>query len=177
VAADLERVRDSSPADGAACAAVYEPYVRGTAITFEEQPPSPEQMAERIAAAARTHAWLVLEQDGRVLGYAYGAAFNRRAAYRWTCEVSIYLERSCHGRGGGRMLYEALLPRLAGRGFRMAVAGTTLPNEASVALHRAMGFEPVGIYRRIGFKLGRWHDVAWMQRSLGEADGKPAEPA
>lgn len=170
-------VRDGAARDAAACAELYAPYVTGTAITFEVQPPSAEQMGERIAAAAQTHAWLVLQRGGRVVGYAYGAPFNRRAAYRWACEVSVYIEQASQGRGGGRMLYEALFERLAQRGFRMAVAGMTLPNEASVGLHRAMGFEPVGTFRRIGFKQGRWHDVAWVQRAL-VADGSepPAEP-
>jgi phosphinothricin acetyltransferase len=175
---DPRRVRDAWPADGPACAALYAPYVTDTAITFEDVPPTAAEMSERIAAAVRTHAWLVLERDGHVLGYAYGGPFNRRAAYRWACEVSVYLEPLSRGNGGGRMLYEALFARLAQRGFNMAVAGMTLPNEASVGLHRAMGFEPVGTFRRIGFKHGHWHDVAWMQRALGgeEAAGPPPEP-
>jgi phosphinothricin acetyltransferase len=171
------RVRDGSPEDGAACAAVYEPYVIDTAITFETEPPSAEQMATRIARSLRTHAWLVLEEDGRVLGFAYGAPFHQRAAYRWSSEVSVYLAAGSRGRGGGRMLYEALLPRLAQRGFRLALAGMTMPNAASEALHRGMGFEPVGTFRRVGYKHGRWHDVAWTQRSLVDDDGQePGEP-
>ncbi len=171
---DSRRVRDATPADGAACAAIYAPYVRETAISFETEPPSAEQMAARIATAAERHAWLVLEDGARVAGYAYGGVFNRRAAYRWSCEVSVYCERSQHRTGAGRMLYEALLARLAARGFRTAVAGTTLPNDASIGLHRAMGFEPVGTYRRIGYKLDSWHDVAWMQCAL-RAYGAPRE--
>jgi L-amino acid N-acyltransferase YncA len=164
------RVREASTQDGAACAELYAPYVIETAITFETEPPSAAQMGERIAAAARTHAWLVLEQDGRVAGWAYGGPFDSRAAYRWTCEVSVYIERSSRGRGGGRLLYEELLQRLAARGFRMAVARIALPNDASQALHRAVGFEPVGVYRNIGYKHGRWHDVALAQRSLDAGD-------
>jgi L-amino acid N-acyltransferase YncA len=169
-------VRDASERDAAACAAIYAPYVTDTAITFETDPPSPAEMAERIAAASRRHAWLVLEDQGRVVGYAYGSTFNPRAAYRWTCEVSVYLELGRRRTGGGKVLYEALLSRLTERGFRMAVAGTTLPNDASVGLHRAMGFEPVGTYRRIGFKHGSWHDVTWTQRVLAKDDDPPAEP-
>src|SRR5262249_33413084 len=153
--------------DAAGCAAIYEPYVTGTAITFEIDPPSPAEMAERIDATWRTHAWLVLEDGERVVGYAYGALFNRRQAYRCVCEVSVYLELGRRRTGGGWALYEALLPMLADRGYRVAVAGMTLPNDASVGLHRAMGFEPVGTYRRIGFKHGSWHDVAWVQRFIG----------
>jgi L-amino acid N-acyltransferase YncA len=168
-------VRPASPADAAACAAIYAPYVTDTAITFETEPPSEEEMKQRIEGAMRTHAWLVLERGARVVGYAYGGRFNARAAYRWACEVSVYLEPGLRRTGGGRVLYEALLARLAERGFRVAVAGMTLPNEASVGLHRALGFQPVGTYRRIGFKHGRWHDVAWAQRVLIAGDDPPAE--
>jgi L-amino acid N-acyltransferase YncA len=172
------RVRDAEDGDGRACAAIYAPYVTDTAITFETEPPSAVEMAARIADAQRSHAWLVLEEDdGRVVGYAYGSVWKTRAAYRWACEVSAYLEPGRRRTGGGRMLYEALLDRLAARGFRVAIAGMTLPNEASVGFHRAMGFEPVGIYRRVGFKHGAWHDVAWTQRTLAEGDDPPTEPS
>ena len=171
------RVREATARDAAACAAIYQPYVSDTAITFETDPPSAEQMAERINAALQRHAWLVLEDDGRVVGYAYGGVFNARAAYRWACEVSVYVEVGRRRTGAGRMLYEALLRLLAERGYRVAVAGMTLPNDASGALHRALGFEPVGTYRRIGFKQGAWHDVAWMQRALGGGGDPPAEPS
>ncbi len=170
-------MRDASERDAEACAAIYAPYVSGTAITFETDPPSAGEMAERIASASRRHAWLVLEDAGRVVGYAYGAQFHPRAAYRWSCEVSVYLELGRRRTGGGRALYEALLARLASRGFRVAIAGMTLPNDASVALHRALGFEQVGTYRRIGFKLGEWHDVAWTQLSLSAGADPPAEPS
>jgi L-amino acid N-acyltransferase YncA len=169
-------VRDAAAADAQACAAIYAPYVTGTAITFETEPPSPPEMAGRIERAARGHAWVVLEHGGRVVGYAYGGAMNPRAAYRWSCEVSVYVEQGRRRSGAGRALYEVLFARLGARGLRMAVAGMTLPNDASVGLHRAVGFEPVGVYRRIGYKHGAWHDVAWMQRQLACAEDPPAEP-
>jgi phosphinothricin acetyltransferase len=169
-------VRDASERDAEACAAIYAPYVTDTAITFESDPPCPAEMAERIVTAARTHAWVVLENEGRVVGYAYGGPFKSRAAYRWSCEVSVYLERGRRRTGGGRALYDALFARLAERGFRTAVAGMTLPNDASVGLHRAMGFEPVGTYRRIGWKHNTWHDVAWAQRTITTGQDPPAEP-
>jgi L-amino acid N-acyltransferase YncA len=169
-------IRDATEGDAAACAAIYAPYVTDTAISFETEPPPPEEMARRIAAAQRTHAWLVLEEDGRVVGYAYGIPWRARAAYRWACEVSVYLERGRRRTGAGRVLYEALLPRLAARGYRTALAGMTLPNEASVGLHRALGFEPVGTFRRVGYKHGAWHDVAWAQIVLTDGDEPPAEP-
>lgn len=170
-------MRTASAQDAAACAAIYEPYVSGTAITFETEPPSAAEMAGRIEAALQTHAWLVLEDEDRVVGYAYGGRFHARPAYRWACETSVYLEPGRRRTGAGRALYESLLARLIQRGYRIAIAGMTLPNEASVGLHEAMGFEPVGTYRRIGYKLGAWHDVAWMQRALGgPPEGEPAEP-
>ncbi|TNC26513.1 GNAT family N-acetyltransferase [Amycolatopsis alkalitolerans] len=157
--------RDATGSDGEACAAIYAPYVTGTAISFELEPPAPEVMSARIAAAA-AHAWLVLEDTGEVIGYAYGHPFAERAAYRWTCETSIYLARDRRRAGGGRLLYRTLLDRLAARGYRRAMAGMTLPNEASAGLHRALGFEPVGVYRKVGWKHGAWHDVAWVQKTI-----------
>jgi phosphinothricin acetyltransferase len=170
---DRSIVRSASVQDAAACAAIYAPYVTDTVISFELEPPTAEQMAQRIAAALEQHAWLVLEEDGRVCGYAYGGRFASRAAYRWSCEVSVYVGRGATRRGAGRRLYAALFDRLAERGYRTAVAGMTLPNEASDGLHRAMGFEPVGIYREIGYKFGAWHDVAWTQRPLAAAARNP----
>ena len=169
-------VRGGDPSDAHACAGIYAPYVEETAISFEAIPPSASEMGQRIAEAIDTHAWLVLEDGGRVVGYAYGGPLNRRAAYRWSCEVSVYVERGRRRTGAGRALYEALFERLTQRGFCMAVAGMTLPNEASVGLHRAMGFQTVGVYRRIGYKLGAWHDVEWMQRPLAAASPPPPEP-
>jgi phosphinothricin acetyltransferase len=174
---DHPNVRVASRQDAVACAVIYAPYVTDTAISFETDPPSPSEMAGRIDAISRTHAWLVLEDAGRVVGYAYGALFNRRPAYRWACEVSVYIEPGRRRTGAGRALYEALFPALVDRGYRVAVAGMTLPNDASVGLHRAMGFEPVGTFRRIGFKHGSWHDVAWVQRFIGGGEDPPPEPA
>ena len=168
-------VRDATADDAAACAAIYAPYVTGTAISFEDVPPSAQEMARRIAAAQQRHAWLVLEDDDGVVGYAYAGPYKERAAYRWSCEVSVYLAQGRGRAGGGRTLYEALFARLGERGYRTAVAGMTQPNEPSEAFHRAMGFEPVGTWRGIGWKHGRWRDVTWMQRPLTPDDGPPAE--
>jgi L-amino acid N-acyltransferase YncA len=169
-------IRDAAPEDAEACAAVYAPYVTGTAVTFETVPPAPAEMAQRIRAALRRHAWLVCEVEGRVVGYAYAAPFAAREAYRWACEVSVYCEPGRRRTGAGRALYDVLLTRLAERGFRTAVARMALPNDASLGLHAAFGFEPVGVHRAIGYKLGAWHDVAISQRRLGTGDGVPAEP-
>ncbi len=168
-------VRDALEEDAAACAAIYRPYVLDTAITFELEPPSVAEMAARIAASRRTHAWLVADDGGEVVGYAYGGPFKARAAYRWSCEVSVYVARHRRRTGAGRALYAELFDRLAARGYRTAVAGMTLPNDASAALHRAMGFEPVGTYRRVGWKHAAWHDVACAQRPLVPADSPPGD--
>lgn len=169
-------VRPATVDDAAACAAIYAYYVSDTAVTFETDPPDASEMARRIGTALRTHAWLVLD-DGGVRGYAYARAFHVRAAYRWACEVTILLAADApRRRGDGRRLYAALLPLLAGRGYRTAVAGVTLPNDGSMGLHEAMGFGLVGVYRDIGYKLGRWHDVAWLQSTLRVLDDPPAEP-
>ena len=170
------RIRDATAADAAACARIYAPYVTGTAITFETEAPDAAEMARRIAACAERHAWLVLEDDGAVAGYAHGGPHKERAAYRWSCEVSVYLQQGLRRTGAGRALYEALLARLTERGYRVAIAGMTLPNEASAGLHEALGFEPAGIYRRVGWKHGAWHDVSWVHRPLGHGPDPPAEP-
>lgn len=160
------KVRDATARDGAACAAIYAPYVRDTVVSFESEPPTADEMAGRIAAALATHAWLVIEDSERVVGYAYGTQFRAREAYRRSCEVSAYVEPGHHGQGAGRLLYAELLGRLAARGYHTAVAGYTVPNPGSDGLHRTLGFEPVGVYRSIGFKFGVFHDVAWVQRTL-----------
>jgi L-amino acid N-acyltransferase YncA len=169
-------IRDADGGDAPACAAIYAPYVTSTAITFEVEPPSEAEIAARIAAASKTHAWIVLEENRQLLGYAYAHPFAERAAYRWACETSIYLKLGLRRSGGGRSLYEELFTRLADRGYRRAIAGMTLPNDASVGLHRALGFEPMGTYRDIGWKNGSWHDVAWMQRSIAVGSDPPDEP-
>ena len=172
----MPKVREASALDGAACAAIYAPYVTGTAITFEIETPSAIEMAQRIADTQVTHAWMVLEDEGRVVGYAYARPMKERAAYRWSCEVSVYLEQGRRRTGGGRALYEALFERLIERGYRTAIAGMTLPNEASVGLHTALGFEEIGTYRKVGWKLGAWHDVHWRQRPLAVLPDPPEEP-
>ena len=170
-------MRPAAASDAEACAAIYAPYVTGSAITFEAVPPTPAEMTRRIEAAQRAHAWLVLEHDGgAVVGYAYGGPYKERTAYRWSCEVSVYLETGLRRGGGGRALYEALFASLRARGYRTVVAGMTVPNEASAGLHASLGFEPVGTYRRIGWKDGAWHDVAWLQKPLQTGEDPPADP-
>jgi L-amino acid N-acyltransferase YncA len=169
-------VRPAIAADADACAHIYEPYVTGTSTSFEVEPPTPQQFTGRILDAQAAHEWLVAERDGFVIGYAYAHRFATRAAYGWSCETSIYLASEVHRRGVGRALYEELLERLATLGYRRAFAGITLPNEASVALHRACGFRDAGRYQRVGWKHGAWHDVAWMQCDLQTTEIDPPSP-
>ena len=172
------RIRDADPArDGAACAAIYAPHVEASPVSFEERAPDAAELAARIERYGASHAWLVAEREGVVVGYAYATAFNERPAYRWSSSVSVYVADDARGEGVGRTLYEALFDRLCERGFRMACAGITLPNEASVGLHERLGFELVGVNREIGWKQGAWRDVGWYQLELAPApDGPPPEP-
>ncbi|MCW2952733.1 MAG: GCN5-related N-acetyltransferase [Conexibacter sp.] len=173
-------VRHADPnADAAACAAIYEPYVLGHPASFEEQPPTASQMAARIERVAATHAWLVAERDGEVAGYAYASPHRDRRAYRWSADVTVYVAAAHHREGVGRELYEALFELLRRQRLRVAVAGITLPNAGSVGLHEALGFELVGVYRRIGWKAGAWRDVGWWELQLAPEDGAddaPPEP-
>jgi L-amino acid N-acyltransferase YncA len=166
-------IRPAAAADAAACARIYAPYVTASSITFEVEPPSAGQFATRIAECQATHQWLVATREATVIGYAYGHRFAERAAYDWSCETSIYLAQGVHRQGVGRALYERLLVELAAQGYRRAFAGITVPNESSTGLHRALGFEHAGCYRRVGWKHGGWHDVMWMQRDLQVAETDP----
>ena len=172
------RIRHAEPdRDGDACAAIYAPFIADTAVTFEEQPVSGAEMARRIAVTSERYPWLVAERDGEVAGYAYASAHRERAAYRWACEVAVYVGEGHRGQGVGRRLYKALFELLTRQGYQVALAGITLPNDASVRLHEACGFELLGIYRRIGWKAGQWRDVAWWQLELVPRDGTaPADP-
>ena len=152
--------------DAAACAAIYAPFVTESWVSFETDPPAVADIAGRIARYGASHAWLVAEVDGGVAGYAYGSPHRDRAAYASSCDVAVYVDPRHARRGIGRALYGELLPLLAGKGFHAAFAGVALPNPASVGLHEAMGFTPVGIYREVGWKHGGWRDVGWWQRLL-----------
>jgi phosphinothricin acetyltransferase len=125
---------------------------------------------------SRTHAFLVAEDDGTIAGFAYAGVHRERLSYRWTCEVSVYLGAAHRGRGLGRALYETLFTLLEQQGYRMMLAGITMPNPASVALHTSLGFDEVGVYRRIGWKAGNWRDVMWLARRLGAETHEPDLP-
>jgi L-amino acid N-acyltransferase YncA len=159
------KIRPASSADAQVILEIYGPYVTDTAISFEEEPPSVEEMAERIETS---HLWLVAEDDPGLVGYAYAGPFHPRPAYRWSVEVSIYLAPEAIGRGIGKELLRELLDGLRAKGFVNAFAGTTLPNPASVALFESFGFEKIAHQRKVGYKLGEWHDVGWWQLRFPE---------
>ena len=159
-------IRPGAEHDGGRCAEIYAPFVTDNWVSFELDPPTPEEMARRIGNYGASHAWLVAEVSGEVAGYAYGSPHRERAAYASSCDIAVYVDPAHSRQGIGRALYAELLPLLAGKGFHAGFAGIALPNEASIALHEAMGFTLVGIYREVGWKLGQWRDVGWWQRLL-----------
>ena len=165
-------IREATPADAAAIAAIYAPLVTDTIISFEEEPPSADEMAKRIAAS---HVWLVAEENGEVIGYAYGAQFHPRAAYRWSTEASIYLAPEARGRGIGTRLVTELLERLKEMGFVNVFGGTSLPNPASERLLEAFGFKKIAHWEHVGFKFDEWHDVSWRQLTLQEPTVPPPD--
>lgn len=167
---NVMKIREAAPDDAEAIRIIYEPYVQSTPISFEENPPTTGEMRTRIEGTLKTHPYLVAEKEGNIIGYAYGSQHRARAAYRWSADVTVYVSPDAQGQGVGKALYKELLKGLASRGYHAAFAGITLPNEKSVALHEAVGFKPVGIYREVGFKLDRWHDVGWWQLLLQSDD-------
>lgn len=174
----MNHVRDALPGlDAAACLAIYAPFVAESAASFEEEVPSVDVFTDRMRDTLESHAWLVCEDGRQIVGFAYGTQHRTRAAYRWAADVTVYVDPERHRSGIGRALYETLLDRLREQGFHVACAGITLPNDASVGLHESLGFEPVGVYRRIGWKAGEWHDVGWWQLELTPPTAtKPDEP-
>jgi phosphinothricin acetyltransferase len=169
-------IRLATQQDAAAVQGIYAPIVRDTVISFEVQPPSVAEMQQRIVDTLLRWPWLVCEHDGEVLGYAYAGRYRVRAAYQWSVDVSVYVHERARRRGIGRALYRALLRSLVVQGFYNAQAGITLPNVGSVSLHESLGFQPIGVYRKIGYKLGAWHDVGWWQLVLQLHATTPAPP-
>jgi phosphinothricin acetyltransferase len=163
--------------DAAVLAALYGPYVTDTVASLEEVPPTEGEMYGRIMRISASYPYLVAEIDGEPVGFAYASPHRERAAYRWAADTTVYLDRNHHRLGIGRALYEQLFSLLIEQGVHIAHAGITLPNEASVGLHESLGFKPIGIYRRVGYKMGAWRDVGWWQLELVPvANEPPAEP-
>lgn len=170
------RVADADR-DAAAMAAIYRPAVEASIATFEEVAPSADEMARRIGSTLARTPWLVaVEAGGDVVGYAYAGLHRERAGYRWSVDVSAYVRPDRVGRGIGRGLYDELLALLRRQGFVNAYAGIALPNPASVALHEAIGMRRIGVYERVGWKFGAWHDVAWYGMRIADPAGQPPDP-
>ncbi|HEX9869686.1 MAG TPA: arsinothricin resistance N-acetyltransferase ArsN1 family B [Candidatus Tectomicrobia bacterium] len=168
-------IRLATPHDAPGVQAIYAPVVRETAISFEWEPPTVSDMEKRIGEVVERMPWLVCEHRGEVLGYAYASPHRVRAAYQWSVDVSVYIDARARRSGVGRGLYQSLFALLTLQRFYHAYAGITLPNPASVGLHEALGFAPVGVYRSVGYKLGAWHDVGWWQLTL-QAPVIPPDP-
>lgn len=173
----MPTIRLAREADAPSVAGIYAPYCNDTVISFEEAGPTSDDMAGRIGRIGRTHPWIVLEDAGTIVGYAYASPHHERAAYRWSVSTAIYIGRGLHRRGAGRALYTTLFELLRHLGYYTATAGITLPNAASVGLHEEFGFTLVGVYRDIGHKMGAWHDVAWYQTTVQPALAQPSDPS
>jgi L-amino acid N-acyltransferase YncA len=171
----MPTIRLATEDDAESLLAIYSPFCSADShVSFEFEAPSVEELRRRIAETLKRYPWLVADDSGTILGYAYAGMHSARAAYQWSVNVSVYVAEGRRGSGIGRALYTSLFAMLRLQGYVQACAGATLPNPASVGLHEAMGFEPVGVYRQVGFKAGAWHDTIWMQRPLAERPGRPA---
>jgi L-amino acid N-acyltransferase YncA len=160
-------IRNATPDDAAALAAIYNYYIQHTVITFEEELISAQEMRQRIEKVlAAGHSWLVALQNERVIGYAYSCQFRERVAYRYAVEVSVYLAHDTLSKGWGTRLYEALFAQLRAKEFHTALGGIALPNAASVAIHEKFGMAKVAHFEAVGFKFGEWIDVGYWQVQL-----------
>jgi L-amino acid N-acyltransferase YncA len=169
-------IRRAQPEDAAAIAAIYAPYVTDGVVSFELVAPDASEMAARMARLAPAYPWLVCEAEGELLGYAYAGPFKERAAYAWSVETTVYLAPRAHRRGIGRALYRRLHAILGLQGFHAAFGVIALPNAASVGLHEACGYRPLGVLPEVGFKFGAWRDVGWWGLNLSAPQGEPAPP-
>jgi phosphinothricin acetyltransferase len=167
----LARVTDADD-----IAAIYRPVVETTAISFETVAPERDEMAQRILETLRAYPWLVCDLGGRVAGYAYATKHRVRSAYQWSVDTSVYIDTQYRRSGVGRGLYHSLFAILAAQGYFNAYAGIALPNPGSVGLHESVGFQKIGVYHRVGYKFGQWHDVGWWQLTLKEYEESPAPP-
>ena len=160
------QIRDASSADAEAVCRIYNPYIRDTIVSFEETEVGAEEMRARMAAVTKTYPWLIAEEGGAVLGYAYAAQWQERASYRHSAIVTVYVAKGHTGRGIGTLLYRALLERLRALPVHIALGGISLPNAASVALHEKCGFRKTAHFEEVGYKFGRWIDVGYWQIRL-----------
>lgn len=169
-------IRLITTADIAGVLEVYRPYIEETSISFEYEVPTLEEFTQRVANITQQYPWLVYEEGGKVIGYAYGMTHRTRTAYQWSVEVAIYVAKDHRSKGVGKQLYEKLFALLREQGYKTAFAGMTIPNEKSEALHLSCGFEEIGVFKNIGYKFGEWHSVKWFQKQLGEYEKIGAAP-
>jgi phosphinothricin acetyltransferase len=169
-------IRFAAPDDAQAVRAIYAPYCGDSPVSFEIVPPSVDEMRGRISRTMERFPWLLCQRGDVVAGYVYATGHRDRAAYQWSVEVTAYIHQQYYRAGLGRALYTALFQLLRAQGYVTAYAGITLPNPASVALHSRMGFEPVGVYKSVGFKCGSWQDVGWWRLLLQPPPRQPAPP-
>lgn len=169
-------IRYARPADAFEILTIYGPYCDSTTVSFEVAAPTAEQMSQRIERITLQFPWLVAEIDGEVAGYVYASQHRERAAYRWMVDVAVYVAPHHRQRNVGTALYTALFDLLRAQNYFKAFAGITLPNAASVRLHESVGFQPIAVYKGVGFKLGKWLDVGWWQLDLQPEVESPAEP-
>jgi len=172
----MNTIRLVSPSDASDILRIYEPIVRETAISFEFEPPTLAEMQGRIDKIGKVYPWLVAVSGDSITGYAYASQHRERPAYQWSVDVSVCVAEAARRCGVARALYGQLLSALVELGYYTAHAGIALPNDASVALHESIGFKPIGVYRNVGYKLGRWHDVGWWQRELRPYSSEPSPP-
>lgn len=158
-------IRFAEEEDSRALLSIYAQYIN-TPITFENVLPAEAEFAERIKSIKSIYPYLLCEEDGKAVGYAYAHRQKERAAYAWNVELSVYINREHVSRGIGKKLYAAMIENLKLQGVKTAYAGITLPNIKSVALHHSFGFRQLGVYRNTGYKCGKWHDVAWFEKTL-----------
>ncbi len=170
------RVADPSR-DANRVAEIYRPYVEDSLVSFEEEPPGAAEMARRMRATLDWTPWLVAEDDAaNVIGYAYASRHRERPGYRWSVDISVYIDASWHRMGVGRALFAQLLPILRNQGFVNVYAGITTPNAGSVDLHESIGMRLIGVYEKVGYKFGEWPDVAWYGMQLAVPTESPVEP-
>lgn len=171
------KIRAATVADAEEIAAIYAPIVSETAISFEWKPPTAEVFQERIAKTLAKYAWLVATDDAKqIAGYVFAGGHKDPTSYQWSVNTSVYIRADSRGRGVGKALYTELFRRLVSLGYHRAFAGVALPNPASIALHESVGFNPVGIYKNVGFKFGAWRDVSWWHKDLQPPDVLPQNP-
>lgn len=166
-------IRIATLDDAEAIQRIYAPNITKSAISFELEVPTVEEIKQRIKLVLNQYPWLVYVHENRVVGYAYAGIHRTRAAYNWTTEVAIYVDEKFYGRGIGKSLYAELFSLLTQQGYHVAVAGITLPNSASVAIHEHFGFKYVGTFKELGYKLGSWHDVGWWALELTSSELNP----